>query len=81
MFAHPAKKGDGVLGLKLDHFRNLLRFAQSFYASTVHTKKNIDDYLNDLDTVFYSLKDLDFDDDNTRKKIGNLCHSGFKRLN
>ncbi len=53
----------------------------AFYASTVHTKKNIDDYLNDLDTVFHSLKDLDFDDDITRKKIGNLCHSGFKRLN
>ena len=42
----------------------------AFYASTVHTKKNIDDYLNDLDTVFYSLKDLDFDDDKSRIQLG-----------
>ena len=53
----------------------------AFYASVAHSKEKIDDYLTDLDTVFHVIKNLDFDSSDARKLVGNLCHSGFKRLN
>ncbi len=54
----------------------------AFYASTCHTKEKIDDYLNDLDSIFNTIKNLDFDNNIVRKKnIGKLSHVGFKRLN
>ena len=53
--------------------------SNSFYASTEHTKSNLETYANILDNVFYNL-------DKNRENIDQIiespvCHSGFKRLN
>ena len=53
----------------------------AFYASTEHSKERIDDYLTDLDKIFETLKGMDFDDALTLKNLGDLCQTGFKRLN
>ena len=53
----------------------------AFYASTEHSKERIDDYLTDLDKIFETLKGMDFDDALTLENLGDLCQTGFKRLN
>ena len=53
----------------------------AFYASTEHSKERIDDYLTDLDKIFETLKGMDFDDALTLEKLGDLCQTGYKRLN
>jgi glutamate-1-semialdehyde 2,1-aminomutase len=54
----------------------------SIYVSIEHTEKYLNNYFNELNTLFYEINNFE----NDKKKIddfleGPICHSGFKRLN
>jgi len=58
--------------------KNILA-SNSFYASTEHTKSNIEHYANILDDIFYNISKNKENIDQLLESP--ICHSGFKRLN
>lgn len=65
--------------LTQEMLKNNILASNAFYASTEHTKSNLETYANILDDVFYSIH-------KNRENIDQIiespiCHSGFKRLN
>jgi len=53
----------------------------SFYGALTHTKKLVDRYLADTETIFRMIKKA-HDSGNVESMLrGPVCHSGFKRLN
>jgi len=65
--------------LTQEMLKNNILASNVFYASTEHTKSELEIYANILDQVFYKI-------DKNKDKMDHLiespiCHSGFKRLN
>lgn len=53
-----------------------------FYASTEHKEEYIDNYLNELDSIFNILSKCEREEINVDDLLdGPVCHSGFTRLN
>ena len=53
-----------------------------FYASTEHKEEYIDNYLNELDSIFNILSKCEKEEINIDDLLdGPVCHSGFSRLN
>ena len=53
----------------------------STYVSTAHTPEIIDGYLYELDPIFALVKECEDGRDITKLLHGDICHSGFSRLN
>ena len=52
-----------------------------FYASTVHDKKIINKYFDELNKIFKVIKDCEEGRDIKKLLKGPICHNSFKRLN
>lgn len=55
--------------------------ANSTYVSIAHTPKIISGYLNDLDPIFSLVRECEDGRDISKLLQGDICHSGFSRLN
>lgn len=65
--------------LTQEMLKNNILASNAFYASTEHTKSNLENYANVLDEVFHK---IDLNKENIDQIIESpVCHSGFKRLN
>lgn len=54
----------------------------NFYPSTAHNQEDIDDYLNELDNVFYMINKIEKNEISSSNILKSpVCHGGFKRLN
>lgn len=55
--------------------------ANSTYMSTAHTSEIVSGYLHELDPIFALIKECEDGRDVTELMQGDICHSGFSRLN
>ena len=54
----------------------------ALFLSTKHDNKILNRYFENLDKIFYEIKNFEIDKKNIDEKLdGPVCHSGFKRLN
>jgi len=52
-----------------------------FYACTEHSEEDIDQYFDQLDSIFKVIAECETGNDIDKLLDGPVCHSGFKRLN
>jgi glutamate-1-semialdehyde 2,1-aminomutase len=55
--------------------------ANSVYVSIEHTADVVDQYFNNLDSIFGIIKECEDGRDINKLLKGDICHTGFKRLN
>jgi glutamate-1-semialdehyde 2,1-aminomutase len=55
--------------------------ANSTYLSTAHTPEIVSGYLHDLDPIFVLVRECEDGRDISKLLRGDICHSGFSRLN
>ena len=55
--------------------------ANSTYLSTAHTPEIVSGYLLDLDPIFALVRECEDGRDVSKLLQGDICHSGFSRLN
>ena len=55
--------------------------SNTVYLSTTHNKKLIDNYIKNLDVIFYKIKEIELSKKEINFLKNDVCHSTFKRLN